>query len=140
MESLKDALHDLINVQYRELFQIEETYDVLVFETIYENSTKDIITYRISPINSPRYKEYQNEEYVTPPGTPRITPPGTPRENKDPYNVEISILCKYIKIFKDEFINKLKDLINKYFNEVPNDLIINYHLDRVTIKFSIQRG
>ena len=87
--TLQLEFNSLINVKMKEQLMLETDYDISIFEDSRTESSgsfgKSWTIVRISPLDSPRIKYYQDQNYITPPGTPRslngiIDPMITPRD------------------------------------------------------------
>jgi hypothetical protein len=95
VEDLKNFFEVLVNQKLKNQLNLSNVYDVFMFETQIENPLEIIISVRIANSSSPRILEYEEDDYISPPGTPR---------KRDEYVEETprDELCKYISKFKNE--------------------------------------
>lgn len=121
-ELFKSKLSDLINGTFTNIFVINDEYQINLFNS---NNSENKLTLRVSPISSPRNIYYNNNEYVTPPDSPRSD------------NLDMDDLCKYVKCFKDEFTKIIEELLRKHFEYIESSIDIKLHIDRITIRFKI---
>jgi hypothetical protein len=119
MDNFKKLLYNLINIKLRELFQIEDIYDISIFKTLYDNQELMI---KISPCTTPRLNIKCEESSIL---------------NKE-HNIEIDLLCKYITHFELDFYTIITKLIkNTFENYIENTVDLNINIDGLIIKFKI---